>query len=380
MRKDFLSIVDYIYLQYTLKIMGLFNSKDKRQVRRDVEADGWQPRYNARTAYSEQSKPLPVGKPEKHHHRGRRIAKVLFGLVLLTALAVGGTYLYITKIPLKGETSGRVNILVLGVDDAASLSDTIMLLSIDTRDKAHPKAATISIPRDLYVEIPKNGTGKINSAYTYGQNNKYPGGGPALSKKVIEDSFDLPIHYYLTMDFTGFKQLIDTVGGVDVEVKTAINDPYYPAPGYNGYQPFSIEAGRQHMNGEVALAYARSRQTTTDFDRAARQQQILAAFKDKVLSTDSFSRDRYQAFQTILKDHVQTDMSRREMVKAGLIARKINSNFTQHVIDTSNFLTPSQRYGYALVPNAGVDDYSEIAEFIDNIFSQAGNNLPKNQQ
>lgn len=349
--------------------MSIFG-RHQRQVRRYNPDD---PQPNA----TDQSQFEP---PKKHRLR-KWLGLSLLVLIILAAIAALIAYLYIDTTVLRGEKEGRINIMVLGVDDTATLSDTIMVASIDTRHGEEPKVALISVPRDLYVDIGDFGEQKINAAYTYGQNNDYPGGGPALTQSVLEDVLGIKIHYYATLDFTGFEQLIDSVGGVTVDVKQAIEDPFYPTQDYSGYDYFELPAGSQTLDGVEALRYARSRQTTTDFDRAARQQQILIAYKDKVVSKDTLiDLKRVSEIQATLKEHFDTNMSLREMAKLGKLLREVpDSHITRHVIDNSNFLVPYP-FGSAYVPSEGVFDYTEIHEFARNIFSLTGNTLPEAQQ
>lgn len=359
----------------------MFRSREKRNVRHRTSQSSIDPSSGYNPEGYEANALEPFEQPKKPHRWRRRILVSFFILVLLAAVAAVALYFYVDQTTLKGERAGRVNIMVLGVDDAATLSDTIMVVSISTKPKEPYKVAMVSLPRDMYVEIPGFGSSKINAAYTYGQNNDYPGGGPALSKKVVEQTLDLPIHYFVVMDFTGFKEMINAVGGIDVNVKTAIEDPYYPDYS-GGYSPFSISAGPHHLDGEQALAYARSRQTSSDFDRAARQQQVAIAFKDKVLSSRLFTNPSEIAkLQNALKDHFKTDLSLRELAKLGQISRELQPNaVTRHVIDSSNLLVASQRYGYGLIPREGVDNFTAIQEFVRNIFSQTTNNIPPQQQ
>ncbi len=124
----------------------------------------------------------------------------------------------------------RVNILVLGVDQRPGESgpwrtDTMMVLSVDPESKS---AGILSIPRDLWVEIPGYGSDRINTAYVYGDLNKVPGGGPALAKKTVQYNLGEPIHYYLRVNFAAFQQVIDLIGGVDIYVEHEIDDPLYP--------------------------------------------------------------------------------------------------------------------------------------------------------
>ena len=194
---------------------------------------------------------------------------------------------------LQGESDDRVNILLLGYGgaghDGPYLTDTMMLVSFQPSTK---KVALISIPRDLYVNIPGYGYRKINEIMSDGRDQKYPGGGEAMTVKVVSDLLNTPIQYYASIDFNGFKQVIDQVDGVTVTVDRTFYDAMYPDSGI-GYDPVSFKAGTQTMNGTTALKFARSRHGNngegTDFARAARQQKIILALKDKLLSFGTLS-------------------------------------------------------------------------------------------
>lgn len=316
----------------------------------------------------------PIGdKPDQTRRRWWLwVLVVLASLLLLAAILVGAAYLYVTKLPLSGEARGRVNILVMGVDDAASLSDTLMLVSLDTRlGQEHPRAAMISIPRDLWVEVPEFGTSKINAAYAHGARNDYPGGGLALTRATVEQTFAIDIHYAVAMDFTGFRKAIDAVGGIEVDVKEDIYDPLYP-DGRGGHQLYQITAGHHHLNGEQALKYARSRQTTTDFDRAARQQQIVAAFMSKSLNQEILTdRAILEELLAVKEEHFETDLSPRELAKLAYLSRRLDRDETiTHVLstDSDSFLMAAGFAGYVLVPRSG--DFNQINQFIANIFDQ----------
>lgn len=277
---------------------------------------------------------------------------------------------------LKGEGDGRINVLVLGVGgqghEAPMLSDTMLVLSIDPRTK---DAAMLSIPRDLYVKIPATGRygaqyGKINSANVYG--------GPELASQVVSTVIGVPVHYYVQVDFSGFRQAIDAVGGIDLNVPTAINDPSYPCDNERGgFCPFQIAAGAQHLNGTVALRYARSRKTTSDFDRATRQQLVIAALRQKALQASTLTNPvKLTGLIDAVGTHVKTDMQPAEIQKMASLAKDIDSSkMVQKVIDTSadGLLVdsgpnvPTGR-GYVSVPKAGTFDYSDIQDFVKNIF------------
>jgi LCP family protein required for cell wall assembly len=278
---------------------------------------------------------------------------------------------------LKGEGDGRINILILGIGgeghEAPNLSDTILVMSIDPKTK---DAAMLSVPRDLYVKIPpvpgKSLTqySKINAANAYG--------GPELAEKVVSNVIGVPIHYYMLVDFSGFKQAVDSVGGIDVNVPKAIYDPEYPCDNeLGGYCPFKIAAGTQHMNGTIALRYARSRHSTSDFDRASRQQLIIAALKTKSMQLSTLTNPaKLSGLLDALGGHVKTDMQLNEMQKMATIAKDIDtSKLTNKVLDTAGndslLVDGSGRIegaGSIELPRRGNYDYTDIQDFVKNIF------------
>lgn len=277
---------------------------------------------------------------------------------------------------LQGEGDGRINILLLGYGGrdhpGGLLTDTIMVASIDPVNK---KMALLSIPRDLYVKIPGDGYSKINYAHAYGEEyQKDNGGGPAVSKEVVSEILDLPIHYYISADFSGFEKFIDELGGVDVNVETDLYDPYYPAANMIDYDPFEISAGLQHLDGENALKYARSRETTSDFDRARRQQQVMVAAKDKALSLGVLANPaKITELIQIIGDHVNTDMQTWEMERLATLLKDVDTtNIVTKVLDNSaSGLLDSDVIdgGYYLVPSAGIGDYSQIQKLAHSIFT-----------
>lgn len=317
-----------------------------------------------------QRKEEEASQPPPHGFRWLKWTLIgLLSVIVLAGVAALAGYLYITQLPLQGEPRGRVNILVIGVDDAAQLSDTLMIASIDTRERSQPQLALTSIPRDLWVDIPGFNEAKINAAYSLGQHHDYPGGGPALSKATVEETFNLPIHYYLAVDFSGFTQAVDTVDGIDVTVEEAIDDSRYP-DGSGGQTRYQISAGEHHLDGAAALQYARSRFSTSDFDRAKRQQQIVKAFLDRLFTRDiMLDYTTLSQLQSVYAEHVQTDMSMREVLKAATIVRRIDNDDTIRFVlnsDPGNYLVSSQRAGYVLLPRSG--SFEAINAVIADIF------------
>jgi LCP family protein required for cell wall assembly len=181
-----------------------------------------------------------------------------------------------------------INVLLLGIDARpnegdVSNTDTMILLTFDPQNQT---AGMLSLPRDLWIPIPGFGFDtKINTAYGLGENNNYPGGGPQLAKDTVSSFIGQPVQYFVRVNFHGFIELIDLIGGVDVVVKNTIYDENYPTDDYLT-TTFYLEAGTQHLDGETALKYVRTRNVDDDYARAGRQQQVIRAVVDKVLRAD----------------------------------------------------------------------------------------------
>ncbi|MEA1904843.1 MAG: LCP family protein, partial [Candidatus Hadarchaeota archaeon] len=225
------------------------------------------------------------------------------------------------------ERQERVNVLLLGIDErdlqnGPWRTDTMIVLTVDPATKT---AGMLSIPRDLWVPIPSFGEHRINTAHFLGDLNEYPGGGVALAKKTVQLNFGIPIHYYVRVNFAGFKKVVDTIGGIDVEVPEEINDPRYP-DGDFGYEPFHISAGHHHMDGELALKYARTRHRGSDFDRIKRQQQVIMAVRDRVMRLGLLPRmlPRLPQLAKSMGDAIQTDMPLNEIWALGQLIREID--------------------------------------------------------
>ncbi|HBG81489.1 TPA: hypothetical protein DDW69_01470 [candidate division CPR2 bacterium] len=271
---------------------------------------------------------------------------------------------------LAGESEGRTNILLLGTGDkdwpGGDLTDTIMVASINPKTS---DVALISIPRDFYVKIEDHGWDKINSAYVYGEQNQYQGGGAALTSKTVSDVLDIPIHYYAKIDFTAFKKAIDSVGGIDITPSENLYDPYYPGG------TVSFKGGRNyHMNGELALKYARSRQTTSDFDRARRQQEVLVALKEKSMSLGTLSNPKtVLELIDILGDHIRTSLKPNEMKRLADIVNSINKDkVISAVIDgekTKLATTGNVNGASVVLPVLGKGKYADIQDYVQNIFT-----------
>jgi len=286
------------------------------------------------------------------------------------------------KIQLKGMKRKRINILLLGVGgeghSGAYLTDTIILASIDPTNY---RSAMLSLPRDLYVQLPdsKKHT-KINALYTYFSHNQSlpPSQAMEKTKEVITDITHQPIDYYVMLDFSGFKEIVNQLGGIDLEVKKDIYDKRYPGPNYS-YETFQIKKGFHHLDAETALKYARVRHTADgDFGRAARQQQVLQAMKKKIFSFKFLANPlKISSFLTTLGEHLKTDISLSEIPAFLSLTKKINIHQTvNQVIDawSSDALLASSHvklgrvWAYILLPRA--KNYSQIQDLAENIFQQ----------
>ncbi len=229
---------------------------------------------------------------------------------------------------LKAEKRDRINILLLGQGgpghDGPFLTDTIIIASIKQSTK---EVALISIPRDLAITIPGENRVKINSINHLGEKKK-SGTGASFAAKTIGDFFDLPIHYYARIDFYAFEELIDEVGGITIDVERSFTDNEYPGPNFT-FQTVSFKKGEQTMNGSRALIYARSRHGNngegSDFARAKRQQKMILAVKEKMLSFGVLANPvRINQLFTTFESHLSTNLSYGEIAALLRLAKEVN--------------------------------------------------------
>lgn len=252
----------------------------------------------------------------------------------------------------------RINVLVVGVDAAPGrssvLTDTMMVVSFDPVGKT---ASMVSLPRDL-VNVPLgNGNEfgpKINSLMSYADRRKkdFPKGGLQTLQDAVGALLGIPIHYRATMEFEGFIQMVDAVGGVDIDVKRAIDDPGYDGFGA-GQRGWSITAGRHHLDGANALAYARSRKSAgeSDFTRAGRQQQIMVALKDSATDGGSVFW-KLPGLLTAVGDSIRTDLPVDRLPQlAAAIDEMGKGGITRAVIRHPLVRSVDTRYGSSLQPD-----------------------------
>jgi polyisoprenyl-teichoic acid--peptidoglycan teichoic acid transferase len=252
----------------------------------------------------------------------------------------------------------RLNVLVVGVDAAPGrtsvLTDTMMVVSFDPVGKT---ASMVSLPRDL-VNVPLGGGDdygpKLNSLMSYADRHPkdFPKGGLKTLQGAVGELLGIPIHYYATMEFEGFIDMVDAVGGVDIDVPKAIEDPGYDGFGA-GERGWSITAGEHHLDGVNALAFARSRKSLgeSDFTRAGRQQQIIVALKDAATDGGSVFWELPGLIGAV-GDSIRTDLPIERLPQlAAAIDEMGKGGITRAVIRHPLVRSVDTRYGSSLQPD-----------------------------
>lgn len=345
-------------------------------------------------------------KPKK-----RRLGLKIFAFIFLFVLIFTATALissdssesWVSKIPfisriaglvessekqLRGESQDRINILLLGMGgkrhEGGYLTDTIILASLKPSTK---QIALLSIPRDLSIAVEGMGWQKINAINAFAERKKEGSGGEAVSQ-ALSDVLNTPIHYYVRIDFEGFVNIIDLVGGVEVEVENTLEDFRYPIAGqesnenyYARFEHLYIEKGLQKMDGDLALKYARSRYASgiegSDFARARRQQKIIQAVKDKLLKKENlFKPSVISGLLNEFNESLSFNLKIWEGIKLWQMFKDVNSDdISNYVLDNgpSGLLVAgrSEAGAYILSPRSG--DFTEIRYLIDSFF-------PKDEQ
>ncbi len=244
----------------------------------------------------------------------------------------------------KWDGASRINIAFFGLrgDDGQgegcpTCTDTIMVLTVDPVTKS---AGMLSIPRDMWVNIPGAGYSRINTAWAIGENAKLPGGGPALAMQTVSQFSGVPIHYYVQVDFGTFVSFINLIGGIDVFVEERmVLDPLGEGPDHFVLKPGDY----RHLTGSRALAYARCRHESQgcsggDVGRAKRQQQVIIAIRDKVLEPETFATLITQAPQLYAEfsSGIHTNMSLEDAIQLAVLAKDIRvDDIKQGVIDST---------------------------------------------
>ncbi len=254
--------------------------------------------------------------------------------------------------PINGEA---ITVLILGSDrrpneGGPARTDTIMLARIDP---ARQRVALLSLPRDLIVELPGYGYGRINSAYATGEINLGVGGGMTVARSTVSRLINTAIDYAVFVDFEGFIGLIDAIGGIDVNVPVALYDNAYPTMDY-GYMEIYFDAGLQHMDGARALEYARLRHADSDFERVRRQQTIVLQVIDQLASQNIVTAlDQAVTASAALRGYVWTDMPENQMLSLAWSLRKLKSQQIERYVVDENIISFNGITGGC----SGADDY-----------------------
>ena len=217
------------------------------------------------------------------------------------------------------------NYLVLGMDarpgDKAWRTDTIMVLAVDHDAN---QVGIFSIPRDLWVDIPTLGPGRINQADYHGETTKYPGGGPALVGKIIEDMLGVPTNHWVRIKQEGLVETVDALGGVDVTLNCPLHEitPSASKPGQ--FDKFDLPAGKNHLDGPAAKKFATFRYNSNDFYRGQRQQQLIWAIKEKAIQLDAITR--LPQLWTALQHTFETDLSILDVIRLARLGTSLKAS------------------------------------------------------
>jgi len=249
------------------------------------------------------------------------------------------------------------NLLVMGVDyrpgDAGWRTDTLMVVAVDA---AANRVGIISIPRDLYVDIPGYGLGRVNQADFIGETAGYAGGGQALLRRVISETLGIPTRHYVRIKMEGLVQLVDTLGGVTVVLDCPLYERTPNAASPNGVVDWSLPAGPVLLDGESAKKFATYRYATTDFGRARRQQQLIWAIRGRALQLDIISRVP-ELWQT-LAAMFSTDLGVLDIVRlAGFGATLKPENVHGTVLDADvmdYYITPEGAWVLVIADYGGI--------------------------
>ena len=237
--------------------------------------------------------------------------------------------------PVAWDGSSRVTLLFMGLDyrDWTENSDiprtnSMILFSIDPASKS---AGMLSIPRDLWVNVPGVGNNKINTAYRWGEMNNLPGGGPGLAMKTVEQVIGVPVDYYALVDFNAFVRFIDELGGLDMKIREEIViDPIGPG------NTRTLEAGTQTLTGAEVLAYARNRYAgNDDFDRSQRQQEVILAIRKQILQFNMLPTlvSKAPRLYQEISSGINTNLTLEQLIRLAMLAAQIDEkNIKRDVI------------------------------------------------
>lgn len=265
----------------------------------------------------------PVQRVRLPRPRRRGCGWILFGILMGPIFLCGLSLVFYLTFP-----PPRTNILVLGVDGRGaegyvSRTDSIMLLGIYP---AQLRASLLSIPRDLFIDVPGYGMERVNTVNVLGE-MEGEGQGPPLLALALQQTFGINVDRYVRLDFQGFVELIDAVGGVTIDVERAIMDDAYPTED-GGVISVRFDPGSQQMDGERALIYARTRHADDDYQRASRQQQVLSGLLARLVNPV-----RWPAALSVLNRYTDTNLTIWDMLTLAAPIALNRGRFEQLVIN-----------------------------------------------
>lgn len=264
-----------------------------------------------------------------------------------------------------------VNILLVGTDDridetGPARTDTMIVLTLDPGSST---AGMLSLTRDTWVNIPgQNTAAKINMAYSIGEQNK-AGSGMQVVADTVSNFIGHPVDYYVKINFQGFVEVVDLIGGIDLMVPKTIHDEQYPTADY-GEELFHLDQGLQHLDGETALKYVRTRHNDSDYGRARRQQDVIRAVMDKVTRADMITSLLPQAWKLVstMRSSIETNIPIAVQLELASYMREAAlQEIRQEVIDDRFGTVPdpeTSSVGWVLIP-----DQDQVRAAVDRFFS-----------
>jgi LCP family protein required for cell wall assembly len=302
----------------------------------------------------------------------RLLSALLFIAIVLAALLVAGiaaaapaaTDLGQQEAPIIEPYDETINVLVLGADREPGVpnwrTDVMMIVALNTKTG---EAGVISLPRDIFLEeIPGHKPNRLNVVDYLGEQDEPGGGGPALLGSIIEEKMGIPIDHYVRFDFSSFREVVDALGGVDVEVDCHFTGYLRD---YGGY--LRLEPGIHHLNGNQALIYVRDRQLSGgDLDRARRQQRFIWSVRNQLLSKDMVRR--LPALYSALSDSVDTDLGLINTMRIARAALDLDlTDIHGFVVTPPEMLTEGWRLGMSVF----IADWDLIRDNASMVFEQA---------
>lgn len=275
-----------------------------------------------------------------------------------------------TAAPLRTARTDTENILVLGADprpgDKIWRTDTIMVVAVDYQKGVpggQPQVGVISVPRDLWVNIPGYGSGRINQADYIGEGRKPNGGGPALVSDILYANLGIRTTHWVRIRQEGLVELVDALGGVTVTLECPLNE--LTPNNRGGYNHFNLPAGQSFLDGPTAKKFATFRYASNDFNRAARQQQLIWAIRERALQLDAIPKIP-QLWQTLSKTFT-TDMSLLDVIRFARLGSQLDASQVHGVVFSASALQNTTMSGGAQV--LVIRSRTQLLKEVDSLFA-----------